>query len=170
MENQRAFTLIELMVTLAVAAILLSLAVPGMRDLVQNNRLVAAVNTFHSSLNLVRSEAVKQGRNAFLCVSSNQVNCTGEADWRLGWVAWVDSNANGVLDAGETLRRVEALPNTISVTPDTAISRFRIDATGSVDNANVKLTVCDDRTGEVGRQIRVMATGGISLNSHYACS
>ncbi len=169
MKHERAFTLIELMITLAIAALLLSLATPAMRDLVQNNRLTAATNNFRSTLNLVRSEAVKRGRNAFLCVSSDQAACTGETDWRLGWIAWVDDNANGVLDAGETLRIVEALPASISVTPSQAVSSLRVDATGVVDTPNVRLTLCDDRSGETGRQLRIMATGGVSLDSQYAC-
>ncbi len=170
MKRSCGFTLVELMVTLAIAAILLTIGVPSMRDLILNNRLVAATNTFTSSLNIVRNEAIKRGRNAGLCVSNDQATCTGETDWRLGWVAWVDQNGNGQPDAGEVLRIVEPLPNNITVTPSVAVSSFVIDATGSVNNPNVRLSLCDDRTGETGRQIRIMATGGVSLNSQYVCS
>ena len=174
MKTERGFTFIELMVTLAIAAILLTTAVPSMRDLIRNNRLAGATNTFVSSLNVVRSEAVKQGRNATLCVSSNTTNpaptCTGENNWRLGWLAWVDSNINGALDSpGEIVRIVEPLPTTLTVTPTPAVSSFLIDSQGNANNPNTTLTLCDDRTGETGRQLRVMATGGVSLNSQFAC-
>lgn len=170
MKKEHAFTLIELLVTLAIAAILLTVGVPSMRDLIRNNHLAAATNTFVSTLNIVRSEAIKQGRNATLCVSNDLVACTGETDWRLGWIAWVDSDSNGVLDApGELLRIVEPKPATITVVPSVAQSNFLIDAQGAVSNPNVILTICDDRTGETGRQLRVMATGGISLNSLFVC-
>jgi len=170
MKKQRGFTLIELMVTLAVAAILLTIGVPSMRDLIRNNRLTAATNTFVSSLNMVRSEAIKQGRNAILCVSSDQATCTG-TNWQLGWIAWVDSNANGALNApGEIIRIVEPLPNSITVTLSAALNSFQIDAQGTVDSPNVTLDLCDDRTGEIGRRLRIMATGGVSLNSRFGCT
>jgi len=175
MKKDRGFTLIELMVTLAVAAILLTVGVPSMRDLIRNNRLAGATNTFVSSLNVVRSEAVKQGRNATLCVSSDTANaaptCTGETNWRLGWVAWVDSDADGALDSpGEILRIVEPLPTTLTVTLSTAVNNLRIDSQGNVSSPNITLDLCDDRTAETGRRLRVLATGGVSLNSQFACS
>ncbi len=170
MKREHGFTLIELMVTLAIAAILLMVGVPSMRDLILNNRLTAATNTFRSSLNIVRSEAIKQGRDATLCVSSDSATCTGETDWSLGWIAWVDRDNSGAPSADEIVRIVEPLPSTVTVVPSVAVSNFRIDATGAVNNPNVRLALCDDRTGEIGRELRIMATGGVSLNSQYACS
>jgi len=171
MKKEHAFTLVELVVTLAIAAILVTVGVPSMRDLISNNRLVAATNTFVSTMNSVRSEAIKQGRNATLCVSSDLATCTGETNWRLGWLAWVDSDSDGVLDSpGELLRIVEPLPNSITITPSVAQSNFQVDAQGAIGNPNVLLTVCDDRTGEMGKQLRIMATGGISLNKFFVCA
>ncbi|MGB5729503.1 MAG: GspH/FimT family pseudopilin, partial [Thiogranum sp.] len=69
MMKTRGFTLVELLSTLAVAGILLTVGVPSMQDLIRNNRLTAATNLFVSSLNIARSEAIKQGRNATVCVS-----------------------------------------------------------------------------------------------------
>ncbi len=172
MKKEHAFTLIELLVTMAIAAILLTVGVPSMRDLISNNRLSAATNTFVSSFHMARSEAIKQGRNATVCVSDDPANpaCTGQTNWQLGWIVWIDSNSNGVLDApDEVLRVVEPLPNTINITLNAAQTSFQIDAQGSVNNPNTTLTLCDDRTGEIGRQLRIMATGGVSLNSQVAC-
>ncbi len=161
------FTLIELMATLAVAAIVVALGMPGMRSLINDNRLSAATNTFVSSLNIARSEAIKQGRNARLCVSADQATCSG-TDWGLGWLVWVDSDADGVLDApGEIVRIAEPLSSAITV--NSVQSNFQVDAQGAVSSPNVTLTICDDRTGETGRQLRIMATGGVSLNSQFGC-
>lgn len=167
MNKHNGFTLVELMVTLTVAAILLTVGVPSMRDLILNNSLTATTNMFTSSLNIARSEAIKQGRTANLCVSDNQASCSG-TNWRLGWLAWVDSNANGNLDApGEIIRIVEPAPATMTVT--SAQANFQIDAQGNVSNPNTTVTVCDNRAGETGRQLRILATGGISLNSQFGC-
>lgn len=167
MTKIRGFTLIELMVTLSVAAILLTVGVPGMRDLIANNRLTAATNTFVSSLNIARSEAIKQGRNATVCISdaSPQNQCTG-ANWDKGWIVWVDVDQDGNLDyPAEVIRTVQPLATSVQLT--SAQNSFRIDSQGSVDNPNATLDVCDDRPSEIGRQLRILATGGISLNSQY---
>ena len=169
MTKTRGFTLAELMMTLAVATILVTVGMPSMQDLIRNNRLTAATNLFVSSLNIARSEAIKQGRNATVCVSDTQNSCSG-SNWRLGWLAWVDSDQDGNLDfPGEVLRAVEPLANSIQIT--SAQNSFRIDSQGNVDNPNSTLAVCDNRSGETGRLLRIMATGGISLNSQYgSCS
>ena len=58
----RGFTLLELMVTVAVAAILTTVAVPGFRDLVQNNRVTSQTNELVAALTMARTEAIKRGR------------------------------------------------------------------------------------------------------------
>ncbi|MFQ5642396.1 MAG: GspH/FimT family pseudopilin [Thiogranum sp.] len=169
MKKERGFTLIELMVALAVAAILLTTGIPAMRDFIRDNRLTAATNTFVSTLNIARSEAITQGRSASVCVSSNQTNCSG-SNWQSGWIVWVDSDGDGGFDANEVLRVVEPLPATVSATLSSGQSSFSVDAQGAVSNPNFTLTLCDDRSGETGRQLRIMATGGVSLNSQFGCS
>lgn len=165
MKNLRGFTLVELMVTLVVIAILLTVGVPNMSNFLKNNRLTSATNGFVSSLNLARSEAIKRGRNATLCVSTDQATCTG-ANWALGWLAWVDLDADGNLDAGETVRVSEALPQTVTLAGTQ--TSFLFNSTGSVNNTDT-LTVCDDRAGEFGRRFRILSTGAISMNSRFAC-
>lgn len=164
MTKTRGFTLVELLVTLAVAAILITVGVPSFKDLIYNNRLTAATNMFVSSINIARSEAIKQGRNATVCVSTNLANCTG-GNWNDGWLVWVDVDGNGILSADEIIRTVEQLSNSLQLT--SAQNSFTIDSQGSVDNPNATLDVCDERANETGRQLRVLATGGISLNSQY---
>jgi type IV fimbrial biogenesis protein FimT len=173
MKKIRGFTLVELLATLTVAAILLTVGVPSMQDLIRNNRLTAATNLIVSSLNIARSEAIKQGRNASVCVSDTQPQntCSGN-NWQLGWLTWVDINQNGNLDfPQEVLRVVEPLANSIQITTAAPLGQasFRIDPQGNVNSANTTLELCDDRTGETGRLLRVMATGGISLDSQHNC-
>jgi len=104
MNRKRGFTLIELMVTLAVAAILLTVGVPAFQEMLRNNRAATHANEFLTALNFTRSEAIKRGRNISLCPSSNQTACGG-ANWAVGWIAFVDADNDGVVDAGEELLR-----------------------------------------------------------------
>lgn len=171
MNRQTGFTLIELMVTLAVAAILLTLAVPNFRDFLLNNRLTSVANEFIAAANLARSEAIKRGRNATLCVSNNSMSaaptCTGGTDWGDGWLVWVDADDSGGLNGDERLRVGDSLDGT-SVTFTGGVSTFRFDSRGAVDNTDT-LEICDDRTGETGRQISVTATGRIEIDRTYGC-
>jgi type IV fimbrial biogenesis protein FimT len=77
MQAPRGFTLIELMVTMFVLGILVTLGVPSFNDLVQNQRVKTAVSNFHSTLIFARSEAIK--RNAEVTITRNG------ASWSNGW-------------------------------------------------------------------------------------
>ncbi len=79
------FTLIELMVTLAVAAIMLTIAVPSFQEFIGSNRLTSEANGFLTSLNLARSEAIKGNVRVTLCVSSNGTSCAASGGWELGY-------------------------------------------------------------------------------------
>ncbi len=100
MRRSRGFTLIELMVTIAVLAIALAVTVPSFREFVRRNHLAAATNNVASALALARSEAVKRATRVTVAPSSN---------WTSGWQVFVDDPVTGtvgVYDAGETLLRV----------------------------------------------------------------
>lgn len=95
MGREQGFSLIELMTTLAVAAILLGIAVPSFHDLIQNWRLTTTVNDFFAAINLTRSEAMQRGMRVDLVPS--------EDDWSKGWVVFVDGNNNQKADPGERI-------------------------------------------------------------------
>lgn len=92
---QDGVTLIEMLVTLAVAAILLAAAVPSFTALVQNNRAAAQVNDLVGAMHTARGEAIKRGFPVTLCASSNQTSCSGGASWSGGWIVFQDGAATG---------------------------------------------------------------------------
>ncbi len=100
----RGFTLMELLVTMAVAAILLAIAVPNFQSFFNRNRVVTVTNDFITAVNYARSEAIKGGAITTLCMSNNTStnapSCTGNTNWSNGWIIWVDRNGNGVMDTG----------------------------------------------------------------------
>ena len=95
MKRVHGFTLVELMITLLLAAIILSLGVPGFRDIVLNNRAATQSNELVTALNLARSEAVKRGARVSLCPSTDQASCTGGTQWEDGWIVFLDSGGAG---------------------------------------------------------------------------
>ena len=84
LKRSAGFTLIELMITVAIAAILMMVAAPNISAYRRNAELTSAANTFMASLNTARSEAMKRGRNAMVVPINNGAN------WNAGWVVFVD--------------------------------------------------------------------------------
>ncbi|MBL4819035.1 MAG: GspH/FimT family pseudopilin [Deltaproteobacteria bacterium] len=81
------FTLLELMVTLAIAAILATVAIPGFSNLITSNRISSSVNGLLGAIHMARSEAVKLGTFVELCKkNSNSDGCTDGGNWEQGWL------------------------------------------------------------------------------------
>jgi len=80
MRNQHGFTLVELLITMALVAIVLAIAVPSFQTLVANNKATTATNRILTAVNLARSEAVKRGVEVEVCGADSSMNgCAGSA-------------------------------------------------------------------------------------------
>lgn len=102
MKRTYGFTLIELMITLVVAAVLMGVAIPFLSGLVFRTQLSTATNELSSQLALARAEAVNRGRTAALCGSSDGFSCDGQ--WSKGFAVWVDANRDGEASEAEFVR------------------------------------------------------------------
>ena len=112
--HQNGFTLLELMTTLLVVALLLGIGVPGFQNFIDTNRMAAVVNEMIGTLHTARAEAVKQRASVTVCASANwdsaAPDCTAGALLRDGWIMFVD----GIVDPGVTLRYFSFAPNGFS--------------------------------------------------------
>jgi len=157
MKMQRGFTIVELVITLLMVAILTAMAIPSFTTMIKNNRLTTQVNEFILALNITRSEAVKRGSSVTITANSS--------NWNNGWTV-ADSS-------GTALRIGDAVQGTMTLTSgntNTVITYLASGtAIGSPTAAPGNFDLCDDRTGETGRRVSISATGRISV-SNLTCS
>lgn len=107
--GERGFSLIELMVATAAAAILLAIAVPAFSNLMARNELAAASNAARGALMAARQTAVMRGHPVSLCAGEPEAGCTG--DWSGGqWLVFRDADHSGDLGAGEAVLRHGRVP------------------------------------------------------------
>ena len=111
MIKTRGFTLIELMITLAVVGIVLLTGLPSLNNMTDSNRLVSQINSLSGSLALARSEAIKSGKVVTICASSNTTSCN-VTTWHSGWIVFTDLNKDTVFDGGtDTMIQIQGALN-----------------------------------------------------------
>lgn len=165
--QQSGFTLVETMITLTIASILLTAAVPSMQDFITRNRMSTEVNTFISSLYLARSEAVKRMQNVGLCPSVDYTSCTNSPDpqWNIGWMVYANKDSTSGFDpsAGdEILQRNPSLPSRFMIKG--TISFITYNPTGQSNAGNY--IFCDTGTGNVAqdRKVTVSSEGRVRVD------
>lgn len=155
--KQTGLTLVELMVTLAVAIILIAVGMPLFSGVVANNRAVAQANTFVAAFKLARSEAVKRATEVSVCAiadpAADPVVCGGNSDWANGLLVFTDGGTAGSVDGGDT--RIKVFANTIAgATVSSTVGFVRYQPRGDMATATASLELGHSDT--VGSQVRCL--------------
>lgn len=143
------FTLVELMITIAIASLLFGIAIPNFKSTIVSNRLTASANELIAALSLARSEAIKRNlsvsvRKADKSSCPDVTNKSNTANWENGWDVFTDLNNNGSCDNGETLiRTYPALSSSYTLRSNNFSSFIRFSASG-LSNGNGSFVICDD--------------------------
>jgi type IV fimbrial biogenesis protein FimT len=154
------FTLVEMMVTVAVVAVLAGVAIPSLRAFVQDERQSTQTQRLWMSLNLARSESRKQDVSISVCASTDGLTCSGSASgWSSGWV--VLSTAPGTTKPAMT---VPALPNGTTLSEATPVATVTFYSNGMV-NAPAAFTFCDSRGAANARSVEVTLAGRVSAST-----
>ncbi|HBK46821.1 MAG TPA: pre-pilin like leader sequence [Xanthomonadaceae bacterium] len=153
------FTLVELMITIAVLAVLMAIAFPNFQGTIRSNRVATSTNEMISALALARSEAIKSTRGGGVCPSSSGTGCDGT--WQQGWIVWSDANGDGQFEAGEPiLRYAQAKPNMVITAADGSPIAFNSRGLRLPDSGqSVTLRPEECGTQQLQRKIDVTATG-----------
>lgn len=171
MKRAYGFTLIELMFTIVVAVVLLSIGVPSFQIMMANNRATTQANALFSALNYARSEAVGRATTVTVCpkatASVTSTTCGVSGDWANGWHAFIDGNVIGTVDGmapddDVVIKHWEPLPGTPTLTTTQAYIGFnRYGEMNTVGTGEVTVAMSESGTaGAADRCVRI-ATSGI---------
>ncbi|TZF91831.1 GspH/FimT family pseudopilin [Cognatilysobacter lacus] len=138
----RGFTLVELVITLAVASTILAIGVPAVSGLTSRMRANSALADATSSLALARIEAVSRNRVVELCPSGDGTRCSGGQDWSSGWIVFLDGDGDGQPSSGDIVSRIEAVPRGLSLRSTVGRERIRFQSTGWASGTNLTLNLC----------------------------
>ena len=103
MPRSKGFTLVELMIAIAILGIIASIAMPAMGKFIIQQRVSSQANEMMLSLAFARSEAIKRNARAVVCKTVNGEACVTTGGWEQGWMVFHDVNNNARRDAGEAI-------------------------------------------------------------------
>lgn len=154
---QQGFTIYELLITMTIIGVILTIGVPGMSEFTQNSRITGVSNDLHSSFQVARSEAARSKANVTICSSSNSMAAGAQCDdspFADGWIIFVDVDGDIAVDAPAVepiLRRHGPVPDAIDISTNGGASYFSFAPTGlgrgnvNGDPALQTAVICDDR-------------------------
>jgi len=136
----RGFTLIEQIVTLAISAILLGLAIPAMRGLLRRQHARTALQSLVQAVRTARMLSIERQRRSLLCPSVDGRHCSGDGAWEHGWLVALDSNHDGQPDTAP--RITHPAPGGVRILASRGRSRIYYHPDGSAPGSNLTLRVC----------------------------
>lgn len=139
------FTLIELITTLAVLALLAGVALPPMQALIEHQRAAAAVSSLISHMQLARISAIERNRRTVLCPSSDGATCAAGTDWSQGWLLFLDEDGNRRPDGSDDILRMELTPTSrhLRIASSAGRQQLRYLPDGTSAGSNLSLSICN---------------------------
>jgi type IV fimbrial biogenesis protein FimT len=159
----RGLTMIELMLTVVIFAVLMAIAIPSFNNASLGSRLSAAANNLLASVQLARSEAIKRNTAATLCASADGATCAGSGGWEQGWI---------IVVAGTVVQHQQGLPERYLITQSGGTAQLNFQPIG-IGATAATFTVCrDDPDGSQERVLTVSASGSayVTTTTTGACS
>jgi len=161
LQTRKGFTVIELMVTLSITAILLSLGVPAFQDFSSRQRMNATISALHSDFLYGRSQAIYRNTQVVACPGSPSGGCSESTDWTVGWIIFSDSNTDRQHQDGEDLlRHTQGLDN-IMIHSSIGRTNFRFYPNGTTPGSNGSFSLCGLGGPEHARKLVISNLGRI---------
>nr|WP_136250154.1 GspH/FimT family pseudopilin [Ningiella ruwaisensis] len=159
---QQGVTLLEMLITLAIAAILLTVVAPNVQSILTKNKITSEINELSGLFQFARFTAIDEQALTVVCPSSNFDSCT--TNWNDPKMVFIDDNNNGARDAGEELLLVsQSISSTNTMTASEDIVQF-LDSGGALTAANIKLCP-NSKDAKFARALEITAQGRTRLST-----
>lgn len=136
-KRQHGVTLLEMLITLAIAAILLTMVAPNVQSILTKNKITAEINEMSGLLQFARFTAIDEQATAVVCPSADFAACG--TDWNAPKIVFVDLNGNDARDTAEPLLLTsQSISSTNDMVSSTDVIRF-LDSGAANTAATVKL-------------------------------
>lgn len=157
------FTALELIVTMAIIAILLSAGVPAFENYNLNLRMKTAMEQLQTDLKLARGHAISHNIKTVICPATGDQDCSGQAAWQDGWIVFADINGDRQKQASEPLLKVSGALAMLKANSSGARTYLRFFPNGSAPGSNISVRFCDRRGASYMGTITVSNSGRIRL-------
>ncbi len=160
-QSQNGFTLYELLVTILIVGVVMTLGIPNLTEFTKNSRMTSAANNIHATFHLARSEAARAKANVTICASATPLAADADCDGTFdqGFIVFVDLNDPGSISRDEAtepvLRAHEAADTGVIIHVANNATFFSFGATGlgrgdiGASTAVTRIVICDERGNEI---------------------
>ncbi len=156
----QGFTLFELITTLSISAVVVTIGVPAFSQLLANTRITTTINELLTDIHFARSESINRGQRVAICPSADSSRCLGSRGWQRGWIVFVDENRDRIRNPSEmVLRTHPAIPSQIAIDSGRR-ARIIYQADGTlVGVLNGTYTLCDLHGSAASKAIIISRIG-----------
>ena len=163
--QQHGLTALELLVTMAIVAVLLAAGVPAFKNYGWNLRLKTAMDVLQTDLNLARGRAISHNIQTVICPATDNHDCSGLSDWQNGWIIFTDLNGDQHKQDAEPLLKSANAVEFLNISSSRSRSYLRFYPNGTAPGSNITILFCDKRGAAHAGKIAVSNSGRIRMET-----